>query len=96
MNKTEHLLICLMEECAEIQQAAAKALRFGITNGHPDSKTTNAEDIVKEYADLKGVIHMLSDLEDTIFLEAVDLMANEKKERVEKYMKYAESKKLLE
>lgn len=27
MNKTEHLLTCLAEECAEVGQAAAKALR---------------------------------------------------------------------
>ena len=26
MNKVEYLLVCLMEECAELQQAASKSL----------------------------------------------------------------------
>jgi len=48
MNKTEYLLVCLAEECAEIQQAVDKALRFGLDVGFPGGKTTNAQDISRE------------------------------------------------
>lgn len=36
MNTTEHLLVVLGEECAEVQQNIAKALRFGLDDHHPD------------------------------------------------------------
>ena len=36
MNKQEYLLTCLSEECAEIQQAVSKALRFGLDNYNPN------------------------------------------------------------
>lgn len=36
MNKAEHLLTCLAEECAEIQQAVSKALRFGVETNRFD------------------------------------------------------------
>ncbi len=29
MDKKEHILVCIIEEAAEIQQAATKALLFG-------------------------------------------------------------------
>jgi len=29
MNRTDHLLMCLIEECAEVQKVATKTLRFG-------------------------------------------------------------------
>ena len=49
MNKLEHLLVVVNEECAEIQQATSKALRFGLYNGHPNKETMNEEDILIEY-----------------------------------------------
>ena len=61
MNNTEHLLTCLMEECAEIQKAAAKALRFGLDDHAPDSGSTNADDISTEIIDLLAVIEMLKE-----------------------------------
>jgi hypothetical protein len=59
MNRIEHLLVCVTEECAEIAQAADKALRFGLEDGSPERQSTNAEDIVKEYSDLVALIRML-------------------------------------
>jgi hypothetical protein len=59
MNKVEYLLICLMEEAAEIQQAAAKALRFGLDNHHPDRMETNAQELQKELTDLDATRSML-------------------------------------
>lgn len=97
MNKTEHLLTCLMEECAEIQQAAAKALRFGLQDGYPGTDRTNEQDICKEIADLIGVINLLAEEKvlpidddsniDYAFTEAI----NAKKERVREYMEYAKT-----
>ena len=53
MNKTEHLLACLMEECAEIQKVAAKALRFGLDDHAPgEPMVPNSESIANECTDL--------------------------------------------
>ena len=45
MNRQEHLLIKLIEECAEVQKAAAKALEFGLENKNPDTRLSNAKEI---------------------------------------------------
>ena len=64
MSKPEHMpvsfegkLVRLMEECAEVQQAAAKVLRFGDRswNGGP----TNGELLEEEMADLVGAIRIV-------------------------------------
>ena len=60
MTETEHLLVCLAEECAEIQQAVGKALRFGLQDSYKDS--TPAEDIARECCDLIAVLEMLEEL----------------------------------
>lgn len=36
MNKVEHLLTCLAEECGELANEALKAMRFGVNNVGPD------------------------------------------------------------
>jgi hypothetical protein len=68
MTTQEHLLVCLMEECAEIAQvatritqAAAKALRFGLDNGYPGTDRTNRADLVREINDLMGVIEAIQE-----------------------------------
>jgi hypothetical protein len=62
MNKTEYLLICLMEEAAEIQQMASKCLRFGPDNHHPDdpNRKTNVTELQRELKDLRATEFMLS------------------------------------
>lgn len=89
MNKTEHLLTCLIEECAEIQKAATKALRFGLEDGFPGRGTTNAYDIWKECIDLKASIEMLEE-EKLIKNTGVPHLINEKKLKVMQYMEYAQ------
>ena len=94
MNKTEHLLTCLMEECAEIQKAAAKALRFGLDDHAPNSDSTNAEDISTEIIDLLAVIEMLK--EEKIIPEIrqhnADSLIARKKEKVKQYMNYVKER----
>jgi len=87
-----------MEECAEIQKAAAKALRFGLDDHAPNSSSTNAEDIAIEIIDLIAVVEMLE--EEKIIPSIKDndsLSLIEKKiEKVRKYMDYAKNRGTLE
>ena len=88
MNKTEYLLICLIEECAEIQQAATKALRFGLNNGHPSRRNTNADDIAKECCDLIAIIELL---EEEKIINGMTNIQNikHKKKKMKHYMNYS-------
>ena len=88
MNRTEHLLTCLIEECAEIQKAAAKALRFGLDDHAPGDTATNAEDIADELLDLAAVMEMLEQ-EGIIPKPGAGKSTQRKKDKVEKYIKYA-------
>ena len=61
MTKNENLLVTLMEECAELQQAVSKALRFGMDGCRPGSPERNNEhDIMVEYYQLVAVMEMLN------------------------------------
>lgn len=91
MNKTEHLLTCLSEECAEIQQAVSKAVRFGLDDGHPESNTTNAQDIERELTDLAAVIELLEE-DGLITIKMPEQDIKQKKDKVCKYMEYAKQR----
>jgi dihydroorotase len=97
MKKTEHLLTCLIEECAEIQKSAAKALRFGLDDHAPNSDSTNADDISTEIYDLIAVIEMLKEenIIPNINTEESKSLINIKKEKVKKYMNYAKERGIL-
>lgn len=89
MNQTEHLLTCLAEECAEVQQAIAKALRFGLDDVNPSAGITNAQDIGREFIDVVSVMEMLVD-SGVINLPPNRLARTEqKKSRVKEWMVYA-------
>lgn len=59
MNRREHLLTILAEECAEVAQRISKALRFGLEEVQPGQELTNAERISQELSDLHAVAEML-------------------------------------
>jgi hypothetical protein len=61
VNRTEHLLTILAEECAEVAQQASKALRFGLDDGAPGQELTNAQRIAGELDDLRAVAAMCQD-----------------------------------
>jgi len=89
MNKTEHLLTVLSEECAEITKEVSKALRFGLEDHAPNSHESNRERITKEVADFIGVVEMLYD--NQIIKKPMLFDIEEKKKKVAKYMQYAEN-----
>ena len=90
MNRQEHLLVILSEECAELSKEVSKALRFGLNDHAPLSSETNAQRIVAEFNDLVAVFRMLA--ENNIF-NSDDLLNDksirDKKEKVERYLTYS-------
>jgi NTP pyrophosphatase (non-canonical NTP hydrolase) len=94
MNRTEHLLTCLAEECAEVAHRVSKALRFGLDDIQPGQELTNAQQIAQEFHDLLAVIEMLEaagELERPRDMHAID----RKKNKVLAYMEYAEQRGTL-
>jgi hypothetical protein len=68
MNKKEHYLTILAEECSEVAicanrlaQRVTKALRFGVDEIQPGQLLSNAERIAQELNDLIGSVEMLID-----------------------------------
>ena len=90
MNKIEHLLVCLSEECAEIIKIADKALRFGLGSSHPCEPGSNYERIEHEINDLYGVIEVLS--QHGIYFPRDDRQVKDKIEKIRHYMEYAEAR----
>lgn len=103
MNPTEHVLTCVAEECSEVAQialraaqAANKALRFGLDDGYPETDRTNQADLVREVNDLLGALEGLQELgielPGLFDREAIDA----KKERIKKWMDFAERQGTLQ
>ena len=89
MTKTEHLLLCVMEECAEVSQRASKALRFGLEEIQPGQQLTNAQRLVLEYADLYAVFEMLGD-EYPHLPRVLTVDVEAKKAKVKQFLHYSE------
>jgi NTP pyrophosphatase (non-canonical NTP hydrolase) len=67
MNRLEHLLTIVMEECDEVSQRVSKAKRFGMeqvqqnVDDRPEQNPdllTNRQRILEEYYDLRAVLGM--------------------------------------
>jgi NTP pyrophosphatase (non-canonical NTP hydrolase) len=95
VNKTEHLLSCLIEECAEVQKAAAKALRFGLNSINPGTNFSNEQEVIKEFAEVVAVMELLED--EGIFKSMGSIQTIEsKKARVLHFMQYAIKEGILD
>jgi NTP pyrophosphatase (non-canonical NTP hydrolase) len=98
MNRTEHLLACLAEECTEVAKECTKAMRFGLEDNYDG--TTPAEKIVHELVDILAVYHILvesgalknpwENMDE--FEQTVDI----KCKKVEHYMEYARARGTLD
>lgn len=89
MNKSEHLLSCLAEECAEVAQRVSKALRFGLTEVQPGQPLSNAERIAQELNDLIAVVELLEEA-GLVPRTGTVLAIEQKKIKVRHFMEYAE------
>ena len=93
MNKTEYLLTCLIEECAEVQKEATKALRFGLDDKWENDNTPQ-ERLYIEMCDILGVIETL--MEEGILdsnrispQQPTDVLISAKKKKIKRWMEYA-------
>jgi hypothetical protein len=60
MNRIEHLIVIVAEECAELAQRASKAQRFGMSEVEPGKTESNARRLFNELMDLRGAIELLA------------------------------------
>jgi hypothetical protein len=94
MNRKEHLLTTLTEECAEIQYETCKALRFGLDDFYtPHSLDTNGKRLMDEFADLIAVVETLQ--KEGFLCKIDEDRVKSKKERIEKFLLYSKEKGLL-
>ena len=102
MNRQEHLLIILGEECSELHQEICKALRFGFYDQGPGNSMSNSERIFKEFNDLMAMVEMVNESAiETSFPEASvtlgerglmyidDKFIADKREKVEEFLLYS-------
>lgn len=95
LNTKEHLLTCLAEECAEIQKAVTKSLRFGLDDRKPQGLTTNLEDIAIELTDMLAVVELLNEIEPGIRPIIERHVVEAKKDKVRRFMEYAKDRGTL-
>lgn len=92
MNRTEHILTVISEECAEIQKNVSKALRFGLDDTNPNNGLTNAELLKREINDLFGMIELLSEDQYGLDMNFERELINDKQKKFEKYLEYSKER----
>ena len=91
MNRQEHLLTIIAEECAEVAQRASKASRFGLDEIQPGQEYDNRERILYEFIDLCGALELLNEgciIEGMIADQRPRI--NAKKAKIEKFLAYSQ------
>lgn len=90
MNRKEHLLTILSEECLEIAKDVSKGLRFGLDDHYPTQTITNGESINHEFNDLLAVIEMLNE-EGILNVKPDRELIEKKKQKVEHFLLYSKN-----
>jgi len=89
LNKNQHLLQILAEECAEVIKEVSKSLRFGTDNERPNTGESNAKLISKEFIEAIAVRNMLVEAGVLVIpLDAYEI-GEAKKVKVLKYLEYS-------
>jgi len=86
-RRTLYLLACLAEECAEVQQAVMKAIRFGLKDGYPGTGRTNRGDINIESHHILALIEMLR--AENILPPEDRIITETKTRRTDEYYQYS-------
>lgn len=84
LPRLQYLLVCLIEEAAEMIQATCKALRFGLGGEHKDG-TGNLQKIADECGDVCAIREMLN--AEGVYLSGfTGAQTSNKRERVESHI----------
>lgn len=86
MNRREHLLACLAEECDEVGQRVMKALRFGADEIQPGQPFSNAMRICEELRDLLAVADILQSEGMLGFITPTSEQIEAKRAKIERFM----------
>lgn len=84
-EREREILNIIIEECAEVQHRACKALRFGLSEVQPGQDLTNAARLSDEIGDL-GAILDLADDEGVISEDRVLAARSAKREKLKIFM----------
>lgn len=95
MNREEHLLVCLSEECAEVTHRVSKALRFSMDEVEDGQTLTNRERISQELNDLYAIATMLH-MEEIIPPFMNGMGVERKMAKVERWMEHARNNGVLD
>ena len=92
MNRLEELLVILSEECAEVQQAAIKCVRFGMTSVSTldPQGPNNTQRLEFELGDLLAMVKLVLQ-ETNLSEENIMKAADAKLIKVEKFMRNGKS-----
>ena len=91
MNKIENISVTVMEECAEIQQAVSKTLRFGHDSCNPlTPDTNNAQSILIEYYQLQAMMELLFSETGLDKYFTADEVSKIKTDKTDKFLRYQE------
>lgn len=93
MDRQDHILVSLAEECNEIAHRISKALRFGLSEVQAGQELTNAERIQEEINDFLGIYRIA--FREGILPGVNDKKAEKKIEKFEEFLKLAESEDRL-
>ena len=91
MDRNDHLLFIVAEECAEVAQRASKCARFGMKEVQDGQSLNNTERLILEFNDLMAAMHML--LPEEMLLHG-DKIAS-KKNKIEKYFQLSKEQGTL-
>lgn len=89
LSEKQYLLICLAEECAEVQHRITKALRFGFDEVEPGQSLNNSERLIDEVTDLVAVLDMINESTDLPILYRDEYKISSKQTKVGKFMRYS-------
>lgn len=93
MKKNEYLALVAMEECAEVQQALSKAIRFGFKDYHPSRvDESNEEQMLTEFYQLTAMIEEL-EKQGAIKCFSEEKITKIKQDKIKKVYKYMDYSK---
>jgi hypothetical protein len=98
LTKEQYLMICIIEEHAEVIQRLTKAIRFGMNEIQPGQEFDNKYRISYELAQLNASIDtLLEEIDHNAFYSTdYDKHFQEKKKKLKKYMQYSQQLGILE